>query len=238
MTKAAGTTGNKDLDPLLPELLAALKEPTKVPETIHVLASTTFVQTVQRGALALVSPLLQRGYNERKDIIKRQCSVITSNMSKLVEAPEEASPFLPALLPAVGKATEEVADPEARGVCEKAYEQLKRIDEAAKAAKPRATDPVSIKGFLKEKFGDLNETVLSHAAASSTVCWAATTPARRRSCAPSPTSRLRASPTRRRSSASSSRLTFLASCRICRALSTFSSTLASRRWAPPVSRSR
>ena len=165
MTKAAGTTGNKDLDPLLPELLAALKEPTKVPETIHVLASTTFVQTVQRGALALVSPLLQRGYNERKDIIKRQCSVITSNMSKLVEAPEEASPFLPALLPAVGKATEEVADPEARGVCEKAYEQLKRIDEAAKAAKPRATDPVSIKGFLKEKFGDLNETVLSHAAA-------------------------------------------------------------------------
>jgi elongation factor 3 len=50
-------------------------------------------------------------------------------------------------------------------VCEKAYEQLKRIDEAAKAAKPRATDPVSIKGFLKEKFGDLNETVLSHAAA-------------------------------------------------------------------------
>ena len=48
---------------------------------------------------------------------------------------------------------------------EEVQKQLKRIDEAAKAAKPRATDPVSIKGFLKEKFGDLNETVLSHAAA-------------------------------------------------------------------------
>ena len=169
MEKAMNTTGNKDLEPLLPELFEALKEPTKVPETIHVLASTTFVQTVTRGALALVSPLLLRGYNERKATIKRQCSVITSNMSKLVEEPEEAAPFLPHLMPAVEKASQEVADPEARGVCEKAFEQLKRIDEAAKAAKPRATDPVSIKGFLTEKFGAFDDTVVTYVS----VCCAA-----------------------------------------------------------------
>ena len=51
-------------------------------------------------------------------------AVIVSNMSKLVEEPADAVPFLPEFLPALDKAAAEVSDPEARGVCAKAKEQL------------------------------------------------------------------------------------------------------------------
>merc|ERR1719353_1516983 len=76
-------------------------------ETIYDLASTTFVQTVETAALAMVAPLLLYGIRERNTKLRRQCAVIVNNMSKLVEDPSEAAPFIPTLLPSLAKAAEE-----------------------------------------------------------------------------------------------------------------------------------
>ena len=45
-------------------------------------------------------------------------------MCKLVEDPMDAAPFLPKLLPLLKRAMDEVADPECRQVCTRAYKTL------------------------------------------------------------------------------------------------------------------
>jgi len=140
---------NRDLEPFLPCLVDAMEKPSEVPETIHKLASLTFVQSVETPALAVVVPLLHRGMKARDTAIVRQCAVIITNMSKLVDDPSDAAPFLPSILPAMERAAEETTDPEARAVCEKARDQLLRISAAAdaKAAHPRA-DAAAVLGML------------------------------------------------------------------------------------------
>merc|ERR1719405_53989 len=125
---ASTTAANADIEKLLPRLVSAMENVSERMETIYDLASTTFVQTVETAALAMVAPLLLYGIRERNTKLRRQCAVIINNMSKLVEDPSEAAPFIPTLLPALEKAAEEVSDPECREVCQKACEQLRRID--------------------------------------------------------------------------------------------------------------
>jgi elongation factor 3 len=76
----------------------------------------------------MVVPLLLRGLREKATATKRQSAVIIDNMSKLVDNPIDAAPFLPLLLPALQKASESVSDPEARSVCERGLNQLDRLD--------------------------------------------------------------------------------------------------------------
>ena len=76
----------------------------KTDECVQKLASTTFVQTVTAAPLALISPILLLGSAPATTATKRMSAVIVNNMSKLVEDPEDAAPFLPNLLPAVYKA--------------------------------------------------------------------------------------------------------------------------------------
>jgi ubiquitin len=114
--------------------------------TLHA-GGTTFVATADAGALAVVVPLLLRGFLERATAAKRMSAVIVSNMSKLVEDPADAVPFLLELLPALTKAAAEVSDPEARDVCTKAKEQLERIRTAANL-RPRAITAATIKPTL------------------------------------------------------------------------------------------
>jgi len=126
--KAASLTiDNKDLKPLVPIIVNSIKDVNKVGECIQELSAVVFVANVYASALGLVVPLLLRGLKSKATATKRQCAVITSNMSKLVEDPSEAAPFLPQLIPELDKARMEVSDPEARGVCDKAYLQLCRI---------------------------------------------------------------------------------------------------------------
>eukprot|EP00053_Salpingoeca_punica_P017123 m.163838 g.163838 ORF g.163838 m.163838 type:complete len:1049 (+) comp17119_c3_seq1:160-3306(+) len=125
---------NRDLEPFIPSLVKAMADPKEVPECIHGLASTTFVQTVDSAALSIITPLLVRGFREPVTAIKRQCSVIVANMSKLVEDPAEAAPLLPELLPALNRASEEISDPEARSVAERALAQINKIRDAANHA--------------------------------------------------------------------------------------------------------
>ena len=127
MQAVAAVDTNNDVKPAIPALIKAMVDPAEVPECIHTLASTTFVQTVEPSALALVVPLMLRGFKERAAAIKRQCCRIVANMSKLVEEPVHALTFIDDLIPAIERATTEISDPEARSVAEESLRHLQYL---------------------------------------------------------------------------------------------------------------
>jgi elongation factor 3 len=131
MKEALNVIGNKDIEHMTDKILIAITKPKEVPEIMHVMAGVTFVQSVESPALAMVVPLLLRGLREKNTATKRQSAVIINNMSKLVDNPLDAAPFLPLLLPALETNAESIADPEAREVTERAVAQLKRLKEMA-----------------------------------------------------------------------------------------------------------
>jgi len=135
----AAVDNNKDVRPNIPAVISAMENPEEVPECIHVLASTTFVQTVESSALALVVPLMLRGFREKQGAIKRQCCRIVANMSKLVEEPLHALSFIQDLIPAISRATEEISDPEARGVAEASLRHLEYLQTQALATERKGT---------------------------------------------------------------------------------------------------
>jgi len=146
LTKCVNSVDNRDLTPFIPALLKALQDPKEVSECVHQLASTTFVQTVSAAALAVVAPLLVRGFREIT-AVRRQSAKIVMNMAKLVDHPREALPFVLQLLPILQKAADEISDPEAREVCNKGLAQLERIKVAAEADH-RIADKVGITNEL------------------------------------------------------------------------------------------
>merc|ERR1712232_1046124 len=101
---------------------------------MHQMAGVTFVQSVESPALAMVVPPLLRGLREKTTATKRQAAVIIDNMSKLVDNPLDAAPLLPLLLPALETNASSISDPEARGVTEKAVEQMNRLKGLAEKA--------------------------------------------------------------------------------------------------------
>jgi len=127
MKSAMSVIGNRDIEHMTENILTAITKPKEVPEIMHKMAGVTFVQSVESPALAMVVPLLLRGLREKQTATKRQAAVIIDNMSKLVDNPLDAAPFLPLLLPALETNAESVADPEARSVIERAVTQLKRL---------------------------------------------------------------------------------------------------------------
>ena len=46
------TVGNKDVDPFIPVLIDSIAKPSEVPECVHKLSATTFVQVGQSSAFA------------------------------------------------------------------------------------------------------------------------------------------------------------------------------------------
>uniref|UniRef100_A0A7S1XCE1 Probable ATP-dependent transporter ycf16 n=1 Tax=Compsopogon caeruleus TaxID=31354 RepID=A0A7S1XCE1_9RHOD len=115
---------NTDVQPLIPALISALEKPAEVDECVQKLAATTFVQQVECNALAVIDPLLKRGFQSRNTATKRMCAKIIENMAKLVERPSDVAPFMPTLMPALERASDEISDPEARAVCANAKEVL------------------------------------------------------------------------------------------------------------------
>jgi elongation factor 3 len=125
MAKVGTCVGNIDIDPFIPTLIECIHKVDEVPECVHKLAATTFVQQVEAPTLSIMGPLLQRGlFFQQQTAIKRKSAVIIDNMCKLVEDPMDAAPFLPKLLPLLKRAMDEVADPECRQVCTRAYKTL------------------------------------------------------------------------------------------------------------------
>ncbi|CAO3649707.1 unnamed protein product [Cunninghamella echinulata] len=132
MAEVTSLLDNKDIERFIPAVIDCINQPEKVPETIHQLGATTFVQEVDAATLALMVPLLGRGLKERATPIKRKSAVIIDNMCKLVDDPDAAAPFLPLLLPALEHVQDVVADPECRSQVVKALETLKRVGGADK----------------------------------------------------------------------------------------------------------
>jgi elongation factor 3 len=143
MKSALDVIGNRDIEHMTGQILTAITTPKEVPEIMHKLAGVTFVQSVESPALAMVVPLLLRGLREKSIATKRQSAVIINNMSKLVDNPLDAAPFLPLLLPALQQNAESIADPEARDVTEKAVAQLNRL-------KGLADKAISVRGDVSK----------------------------------------------------------------------------------------
>merc|ERR1719276_699747 len=153
MKSSLDVIGNRDIEHMTGKILTAITKPKEVPEIMHKMAGVTFVQSVESPALAMVVPLLLRGLREKSTATKRQSAVIIDNMSKLVDNPLDAAPFLPLLLPALEQNAESISDPEARGVTEKAVGQLQRLQGLADKAVNIRGDTSKLANIIKEKFG-------------------------------------------------------------------------------------
>jgi len=128
LKKLCALISNKDIERFIPALINSLIHPVEeVPKTIQLLGATTFVSEVDSPTLALMGPLLQRGLSERPTATKRKVAVIIDNMSKLVDNERTVRPFLPKLLPGLIKVETSLADPEARGVVQRAIATLRQI---------------------------------------------------------------------------------------------------------------
>lgn len=60
--------GNNDIQPFVPRLVESMAKPAKIPDCIHGLAATTFVQAVEGPHLAIIVPLLNRGLQDRVQV--------------------------------------------------------------------------------------------------------------------------------------------------------------------------
>ena len=118
-------SGNADLDSFIPIVLKGLKEPSTVDSAVEGLASCVFVQNVEAPALAITTPILVKGLNEKLTSTKRKCCIIIDNMCQLVEHPKEILPFYARLKKLLEYCNETIADPEARNVCNRALNTLK-----------------------------------------------------------------------------------------------------------------
>jgi len=124
MTDVCGTMDNRDVKGFVPSIVHCIGHPETVGETVHKLAGVVFVSEVYSSALAVMAPLLKRGFDDKSISIIRNTARIVENMAKLVDDPYEVEPFIPTLLPALNRQRDEVADPECRDVCDAAYKQL------------------------------------------------------------------------------------------------------------------
>ncbi|KAI5785047.1 armadillo-type protein [Peziza echinospora] len=153
---------NKDIERFIPDVIDCIAKPEKVPNMIHSLGATTFVQDVEAPTLSIMVPLLERGLADRETAIKRKAAVIIDNMCKLVEDPQIVAPFLPKLMPGLEKNFETIADPEARQVTRRGLDTLLRvgkvengkIPEVSNASHPKITTDI-LKNIISAKNKDL-----------------------------------------------------------------------------------
>ncbi|CDF35118.1 Translation elongation factor eEF3 [Chondrus crispus] len=154
MAKMCEGIDNPDVKPLVPHLMSALGNPIEVEDAIYKLAATTFVAQIECNALAITVPLLKRAFQTRSTPLKRISAKIITNMAKLVERPSDVEPFIPTLMPALKRASDEISDPEARAVCAEGVEVL---DGASKgegmAPEPRRVQRDTVLKTLEESIG-------------------------------------------------------------------------------------
>ena len=151
MTAACEVIGNRDMEHMTTDIVKAVINPGAVPEIMHNLAGVAFVQSVESPALAMVVPLLLRGLRVKETATKRQSAVIIENMSKLVDEPADAAPFLPLLMPALEKAASTIANPEARGIADRAYAQLMRLDGLCKNSNSKKADHAAVSPLFNSR---------------------------------------------------------------------------------------
>jgi len=127
MTAVTSCSGNQDLQKFSATIVKAQEAAKNVPECVEELAGCIFVQNVEAPALAVITPVLVRGLNERSEQTKRRCCVIIDNMCKLVDDPREGTPLLAEVRHLTLKAAEAMSDPDAREVAEKANHSMDKL---------------------------------------------------------------------------------------------------------------
>lgn len=156
MERLCSLISNNDINRFIPELINCIAKPENVPETVHLLGATVFVENVQAPTLSIMVPLLARGLADRDTVIKRKTAVIIDNMCKLVEDPQIVAPFLPKLMPGLEKNWDNIADPEAREKTRQGLDTLIRVGDVKDGKIPE----VSSAGEPKVVF-EIIKTILS-----------------------------------------------------------------------------
>jgi len=105
------SAGNRDIEPFVKPLISCLATRSEVPDCVHLISATTFVQTVGSQELAIMQPLLLSGLRERMTATKRKTALIIANLAKLVEVPVDAAPFLPKLMPSLRRPERKLLTP-------------------------------------------------------------------------------------------------------------------------------
>merc|ERR1719155_441625 len=127
MVSVSQCSGNKDLEKFTETIVKAQESAKNVPDCVEELAGCIFVQNVEAPALAVITPVLVRGLNERTEATKRRCCVIVDNMCKLIDDPREGTPLLAEVRHLTLKAAEAMSDPDAREVAEKANHSMDKL---------------------------------------------------------------------------------------------------------------
>merc|ERR1719379_3128909 len=127
MTAVAGCSGNQDLEKFSSTIVKAQEAAKNVPECVEELAGCIFVQNVEAPALAVITPVLVRGLNERNEQTKRRCCVIIDNMCKLIDDLREGTPLLAEVRHLTLKAAEAMSDPDAREMAQKACHSMDKL---------------------------------------------------------------------------------------------------------------
>merc|ERR1719373_700298 len=154
MTAICNCTGNKDLEPFLPSVVKAAQSIDSTHACVEKLAGCIFVQNVETPALAAMLPVLSRGLNDKSEEVKRTCCLIVDNMCKVVEDPAAVVPIMPRLEPLVKAAVEKMANPEARGMAERALKTMQKAGEGAEVKTVTGEEALSIiKAALGDKCG-------------------------------------------------------------------------------------
>merc|ERR1712159_920244 len=130
MTAVSQCSGNKDLEKFTETIVKAQESAKNVPECVEELAGCIFVQNVEAPALAVITPVLVRGLNERSEATKRRCCVIVDNMCKLIDDPREGTPLMAEIMGLVSKSAESISDPDARAMAEKAQASINKLVDA------------------------------------------------------------------------------------------------------------
>mmetsp|Transcript_52087 Transcript_52087/g.103476 ORF Transcript_52087/g.103476 Transcript_52087/m.103476 type:complete len:468 (-) Transcript_52087:173-1576(-) len=124
---ACGVIGNPDILPVVPSVIAAIKDPNECAKALEDLMHCTFVHPVDGSSLAVIVPILSRSLTSRGAMHeKRKAATVIINMCKLVLNPSDVEPFVPKLLPELKKNAEDAAFEEIRGVCAMAEQVMLR----------------------------------------------------------------------------------------------------------------
>merc|ERR1719420_510025 len=127
MINVSQCSGNMDLEKFTGTIVKAQTDAKNVPECVEELAGCIFVQNVEAPALAVITPVLVRGLNERSEATKRRCCVIVDNMCKLIDDAREGTPLMAEVRSLVHKCTESISDPDARELAIKCNNSIDKI---------------------------------------------------------------------------------------------------------------
>jgi elongation factor 3 len=92
MEKLCSLIANNDINRFIPQLIACIAKPENVPETVHLLGATVFVENVLAPTLSIMVPLLERGLEDRDTTIKRIVPSLSTTCASWSRIPRSSLP--------------------------------------------------------------------------------------------------------------------------------------------------